>query len=391
VTHTATPSIDLSVMLQRAADLVPVLKERSQATEQLRQIPSETIRDFISSGLIRVANPTAYGGYGLDLDAMLEVTRELGRGDGSSSWCFSIWTIHNWEMGLFPKEAQDEYFENPDVLSSSGLNPRNGKTEKVPGGYRLSGRWDFSSGCDSAAWAILASNTEDQGVANFLVPRSDWEIDDTWHVSGLKGTGSKDVTVAGAFVPEHRMLARQSLAAANTPGRELHDRASYRVPGFSIEGFSVVYPLLGIAQGALDVFEERMRAQSGAMTGDKKAENVPVQLRLAESAAEIEAAITICRSHIAEMLDAGKTGRELTLDERARYARDRAFSVKLCVQAVNRLFDVSGAHGLYDASPLQRFQRDLQAGSHQIGVLWDLFAEQYGRVRLGLPPATPFL
>src|SRR5258706_3704088 len=122
-------------MLQRAADLVPVLKERSQATEQLRQIPSETIRDFISSGLIRVANPTAYGGYGLDLDAMLEVTRELGRGDGSSSWCFSIWTIHNWEMGLFPKEAQDEYFENPDVLSSSGLNPRNGQTEKVPVGY----------------------------------------------------------------------------------------------------------------------------------------------------------------------------------------------------------------------------------------------------------------
>lgn len=383
--------MDLKEAVRRATELLQVLRDRSSQTEQLRRIPDETINDFVSTGLIRIANPVAYGGFGFDLDAMFEVARELGRGDGSASWCFSIWTIHNWEVGLFPKEAQDEYFENPDVLSSSGLNPRGAQAKKVSGGYHLSGRWDFSSGCDAATWAILAANTEDRGTANFLVPRSDFEIVDTWFVSGLKGTGSKDVAMSGAFVPEHRILSRDALATATAPGRLVHDRASYRVPGFSIEGYSVVYPMLGVAQGAIDVFEERMRAQLGPMTGDRKADNVPAQLRLAESAAEVEAAITLARGHIAEMLEAGSAGRDLSLDDRARYARDRAFAVKLCVQAVNRLFDASGAHSLYDTSPLQRFQRDLQAGSHQIGVLWDLFAEQYGRVRMGLSPATPFL
>ena len=129
-----------------------VLKERAARTEQLRQMPPETIKDFIDSELIRIGNPQRYGGHGLEYDVAHDVTWELGRGCGSSAWCYSLWTVHNWWVGHFSEQAQDDYFaDGPDVLSSSCLNPMRGTAEPVGGGFRLSGRWSFSSGCDASS------------------------------------------------------------------------------------------------------------------------------------------------------------------------------------------------------------------------------------------------
>jgi 3-hydroxy-9,10-secoandrosta-1,3,5(10)-triene-9,17-dione monooxygenase len=375
-----------------AAELVPLLRERAAKAEELRRIPDETVQDLIDTGLIRVPSPVRFGGSGLDYDAALEVGRELGRGCGSTAWCYAVWASHNWEIGLYPEQGQADYFgDGLDVFSSSGLNPRGGRAEKADGGYIVSGHWDFSSGCDASTWTLISAKTPDRGVASFLVPRGEWQIRDTWFVSGLAGTGSKDITVDGAFVPEHRILFQSDLVNATAPGRDLHDRASYRVPGYSIQGFTVCYPLLGMAQGAVEAFEERARGQAAAMTGENLAAAVPMHLRLAESSAEVDAGIAIARRSVSEILAAGAAGVTLSVDDRARYVRDRAFAVKLCLSAVNRLFEASGAHSLYQSAPLQRFFRDLHAGSHSIGVVWDMYAEQYGRIRMGLEPSVPFL
>src|SRR5205823_12222585 len=160
-------------LLRRASGMVPVLKERAARTEQLRQIPPETVKDLIGSGLIRIGNPSRYGGLGVDLDTAHAVAWELSRGCGSTGWCYSLWTVHNWWLGHFPERAQEEFFETgPDTRFSSGLNPANGTATPVPGGVRVSGRWGFSSGCDASTWLMVATGTQ-TAMTWSLLPRAD--------------------------------------------------------------------------------------------------------------------------------------------------------------------------------------------------------------------------
>lgn len=142
----------------RATQLLPVLKTRAGHTEQLRQLPPETVQDLIDSELIRIGNPPRYGGLDVGYEMAFEIAWELGRACGATAWCYALWTVHNWCVGHFPAEAQDEFFaDGPNVLASSALNPMGGQVEPVPGGFRLSGRWQFSSGCDAASWVMVAT------------------------------------------------------------------------------------------------------------------------------------------------------------------------------------------------------------------------------------------
>ena len=131
-------------LLGRAAELVPALKQRAARTEELRNLPLETVDDFHASGVLRAAQPKRFGGYDIDYGAVLDVAAELGRGCGSTSWCYSIWASHNWAVGMFPLEAQDEYWaESPDTLSSTSLNPSNSKVEAAAGATGSAGAGSF--------------------------------------------------------------------------------------------------------------------------------------------------------------------------------------------------------------------------------------------------------
>jgi 3-hydroxy-9,10-secoandrosta-1,3,5(10)-triene-9,17-dione monooxygenase len=375
-------------LVQRASGLVPELAARALETEKLRRIPDATVDRLKQLGLLRIGNPTRYGGYGLDYDTVLEVGAELGRGDGAVAWCYTVWSSHQWLLGLYAERAQEEYFgSSPDVLASSAFNPARGKVEKADGGWLLSGRWDFSSGCDNAQWAVLAGFTQEQGPGLFLVPRSDYEIEDTWFVSGLCGTGSNDVVMTQpAFVPEHRFLSYHAMGTVHTPGKDLHDRATYRIPVYSLLPFTLAVPLLGIAQGAIDNFEQRTREGVTAFSGARMNTLIPLQVALAEATAEVDCARLLMRHDVAELIERGGRGEELSMEDRLRFRRDHAYVSKLSGQAVARLFEVSGGRALFQESPLQRAQRDVQAGSKQVALIWNTYAEQYGRVRLGLEP-----
>jgi 3-hydroxy-9,10-secoandrosta-1,3,5(10)-triene-9,17-dione monooxygenase len=380
-------------LVRRAAQLVPRLAERALQTERLRRIPEESVRDLVDAGLLRIATPDRFGGYGLDYDAALEVGAELSRGCGSTGWCYMVWSSHNWLLGHYAEQAQEEYFAaTADVLSSSAFNAGQGHAELADGGYLLSGQWSFSSGCDEGTWALLAAVTPDQGPGLFLVPRADYAIEDTWFVSGLQGTGSKDVVMATpTFVPRHRFLSYQAMGTVQTPGRPLHNRASYRLPVFSIMPFTLAAPLLGIAQGAVAGFEERTRTRIAQLSGLPVANAVGVQLRLAESSAEVDCARLLMRHDLDEMLALGAREEPVEMGTRLRYRRDHAYIAKLAVQSVNRLFDASGGNALFESSAIQRAHRDVHAGSHQAALTWDTYAEQYGRGRLGLEPTDTIL
>jgi 3-hydroxy-9,10-secoandrosta-1,3,5(10)-triene-9,17-dione monooxygenase len=292
---------------------------------------------------------------------------------------------------MFPEQAQEEYWaESPDTLSSTSFNPSRGKVTDVPGGYQVSGQWDFYSGCDAAAWVLLIGNGP-AGPLMLMLPRSDYEIEDTWFVSGLRGTGSKDIIVDNVFVPEYRAVPFQDLLEACYPGRKIHNTPNYRIPLASVLGFVLASPVLGMAQGALEAFEDSMRHGVSARFGHKLAEVQSTQVRLGEAAAEVWAARSVMKQDCQEIFDRARRDEMPTMDDRVRYRRDQAYIAKLGVRAINRLFEVSGGRALFDSSAIQRFHRDAHAASHHAGVAWDTMAEQYGRVRLGLQPNIPYV
>jgi 3-hydroxy-9,10-secoandrosta-1,3,5(10)-triene-9,17-dione monooxygenase len=372
-------SVPRDQLIGRAVDLLPVLKQRAPGAEKLRQIPAETVRDLKAAGLFQIATPRRFGGNGHEIDLMFDVAMELGRACGSSAWCYAVWSIHNWMLGHWPEQAQAEYFaDGPDTLSSSSFSPK-GKLDPVDGGYRLSGRWDFSSGSDAATWAILGA-IGPHGPVFTIVPRADYEIIDTWFVSGLRGTGSKDIEAKGAFVPAHRVVPFMGPVSA-LHGWELHQRASYKLPTMALLPFTLTAPVVGIAQGAVDEFTRLMRGKSGP---GRTADSVAVQIRLGEATAEVDAAKLLVRHNAAELIERASKDETPSELEQARYRLSYAFAVKLSLQAVNRLFEASGGHSLYDSEAMQRFHRDAHAASHQTALYWDALAEGYGRAALGL-------
>ena len=373
-------------LFQRAVGLVPVLKERADHTEELRRVPDETVGDVLATGLHLIGVPRKFGGLDVNYGLALDVAAELGRGCPSTSWCYGLWAAHAWLVGYWPLQAQQEVFgESPDTLLSSSLNPGKSTCEPVQGGYRLTGRWEFSSGCDHAGWVMLGA--PNIGERNWvLVPRSDFEIVDTWYVSGLRGSGSKDIVTEDAFIPKHRVLDVNTAGNGDWTGWELHGQPRYRVPIGTLLGWDLVGPMVGIAQGMIDEFTARLEGTSGP---GRTADSPAVHTRLAQASAETDAARTVMQQDILEILRKGKAGESFSPLERARFRRDKAFTVQLCQQAVNRLFDISGGHGIFDSNTLQRFHRDAQAVAHRDGLVMDLGGRDYGRVALGLPPEGP--
>ena len=375
-TGTLTPG----ELMMRASGLVPVLKERAARTEEARRVPSESVRDLLSLELCRIGVPKRFSGLDVDYGLILDVAAELGRGCASTAWCYSLWTAHAWLVGYWPLKAQEEVFgQDPDALCSSSLNTGKSSSIAVEGGYRLSGRWEFSSGCDSASWLILGI----PGIGDrvwALVPRDDCEIVDTWFVSGLRGSGSKDIVVNDVFVPSHRILDVNTAGDGNWSGWELHGQSRYRVPIPVLLAWDLVAPMLGITRGMIDEFIDRLTGTSGP---GRTADSWAVQLRLSQASAEADSAEALMRQDIREIFTKAENGESFTQFERARYRRDKAFATHLCLQAVNRLFDISGAHALFDCVPLQRFHRDAHAAARRDILNMDLAGREYGRIVLG--------
>lgn len=369
-------------LLQAASALVPALKERAAQAEQLRQVPPESVNDLLASGLIRIGTPDRFGGAGLDIDTAFAVSWELGRGCGSTAWCYTVWTAHNWWLGHFPERCQEEYFATgPDTLCASAINPAGGTAERVSGGFRVSGRWAFSSGCDAASWVIVACGASSDDKLYLLLPRADCDIVDTWFAVGLRGSGSKHVVVRDVFVPEHRAMNPNRAGDSDRTGWELHKRASYSAPLRVFTEWALAAPVIGMAQGVVDEFTSTWRAQRGAGPG-RTASSVPLQLRLAEASAEVDTARMLHRTNVQEILDRA-SGSFPPLDH-VRYQRDASFAVNLCVRAVNRLYEASGARAIMDTEPIQRLHRDVHAASHHAALGWDGAAEQFGRRALDL-------
>jgi 3-hydroxy-9,10-secoandrosta-1,3,5(10)-triene-9,17-dione monooxygenase len=382
-------------LLARAEALVSTLRERAPRAEQLRRLPDETIADLHSSGLFRMLQPARVGGSELPYRALFELTAVIGRGCGSTAWVLGNLAAHHWLLGMWHPEAQEEIWgESPDALISSALAFARGRARRVEGGYRLSGRWSFSSGIDPSTWNIFGAVVSDEETGQseprmFLVPASDYKIIDTWQVVGLIGTGSKDVEVSDVFVPAYRTLSGERIRGGPNRGSELNPGTLYKLPAVSLFAFAIAGVSLGIARGAIEHFAETTRTRLSAYTGRNLADFTNMQVHLAEAAALVDAAEAMVLRDCDEATRITEAGVVPNLEQRARYRRDGAFAATLCTKAVDLLFAATGGGAIYERNPIQRAFRDVHAANAHYVLNWDVNGAIYGRVALGLPPDAP--
>ena len=379
--------------LDRVRALLPALRERARQAEQLRRLPDETFDDFQKAGLFRALQPKRYGGYELDPGTFYQAVIEIGTVCGSSAWVLGVIGVHNWHLAILPPQAQqDVWGEDTSVQLSTSLAPT-GTVERASGGFRLRGRWSFSSGCDFCQWAVLGgiappvANGQPPDARVFLLPRRDYAIDDNWHVTGLCASGSKDLVVEDAFVPEYRTHSYQDAFQLKHPGAAVNDAPLYRLPFGIIFPYGITAPAIGVALGALAAFREQSTKRVNLRDQSRVVEDPFMQYRLAEAAAEIGAARDRMLGNFAEMMRLARAGEEIPLSARARWRWDAGKAIEWSVRAVDRLFEASGGRGIFLDNPIQRAWRDVHAMRAHAGNNPERAAFVFGRSEFGLPPS----
>jgi len=385
----APPS--LVVLAERARALVPALRQRAPETERLRRLPDETLAELHASGIFRMLQPRRVGGSELPYRALIELGAILAEGCGSTAWVVTNLASHHWMLAMWPKEAQDEIWgESPDHLIGSALVFPGGRVVAAEGGYRLSGRWPFSSGIDACRWNFVGGIVHDERGKPveqriFLVEAKDYRVIDTWYATGLRGSGSKDIEMSDVFVPLHRTLPLSAMVSGPVPGCTVNPAPLYRLPVLGLFAFVVSGVSLGLARGAVKDFTQAMQARLGTYSGRRLADLGNLQIKIGEASALADTAEALMFKACEEATRLAEENIIPTIEQKARWRRDGAYAAGLCTEALNLLFAALGGGGVYLDQPIQRAFRDAHAANAHYALSWDVNGTQWGRLALGLP------
>jgi alkylation response protein AidB-like acyl-CoA dehydrogenase len=380
----ATPT--KTEMIARAEALLPALRERSAEAEKNRRMSDETVQELRAAGFPKILQPKRFGGYELGLDTAVEVIRTISTACGSSGWVTNLFVLHNWQVSLFPIEAQEEYYDGSDdrLASTVSFAPKS-NLEEVEGGARLTGRWKFSSGCDFAEWFIIMKPSP-TCFDWMLIPRSDVTIEDDWFVAGLSGTGSKDLILDNVFVPPHRRLAAMDMAMGTAPGAKALGIPMGRLPFAWTAVWGIPSALIGMAAGMAEAVRTTLIGKKALFTGEIQVERAANQIKLAEAMTDIHAAELIMRHRMAELTAWADGSRAPTPSDAFASHRDAAYVSRLMGKVASNLSLMAGATSVYLANPIQRFKRDIDVGVTHVSLVWEEAAENYGRALWELPP-----
>jgi 3-hydroxy-9,10-secoandrosta-1,3,5(10)-triene-9,17-dione monooxygenase len=394
------PAIDA---LRRAG---PELKNQAAVCADERRLSETTVKILKETGAMRLIQPARYGGLEADPRSFVEAMMVAAHYDGAAGWVLGVVGVHNWHIGLYADSVQQEVWgDDPDTWISSSYNYV-GKATRVEGGYRLTGRWGFSSGCEHAQWVFVGGvvfdeNDQPQEMRHFLLPRRDYEIIDVWNVAGLCGSGSNDIKVSDAFVPDQHSMSWPDLQAHRCPGIEVNRSPLFRVPWGSMFLNAVTAPLVGMARGMLDesvtMVKQRVAGYvpPGPTAGAFDAKRMwpaVTMAKLAEVSAEIDAARVQMLDNLGDVYECVQAASgpndplgaaAVPLEIRARTRRDQVMAAKRATDSANIIFSLAGGRGLSLKSPVQRLWRDTQAGSHHVVNGSDQALTGYGAFLMG--------
>jgi 3-hydroxy-9,10-secoandrosta-1,3,5(10)-triene-9,17-dione monooxygenase len=374
-------------LIERARSLAPILAEQASESERLRRPSDVAIEALRDSGVLEMMVPKMFGGLELDLDTFLEVGLALGEGDASLAWIATFYIEHNWILCQFPERFQRElYSDRSSILAPAALAP-NGIAERVDGGFRLNGRWQWGTGVMHAEWVLVGARVDSEsGTPDFrflALPRDEVEVEDVWFVDGMSGTGSNDILVEGAIVPEERSVSLLDMSEGKAHGATLHAGPLYRTPMLPILCLAASMPAVGQARAAVNAFRNRIQERVLVSSGSRQMESPAAQMRLARAEIEARQAEGLLREVVA---DVRRSRNAATVADRARWSAAAAFAVDQSKRVLLSLAEASGASAHFRKDPLQRAVRDVNTLSCHMIFDLDKRLEIHGRTLLGLEP-----
>jgi alkylation response protein AidB-like acyl-CoA dehydrogenase len=390
-----TPGVE--ALLDRVAQIRPVLERNAPDADAQRRIPEESIQALADAGLFKITVPRRFGGYEVPIWTKMQVSAAVAQADGATGWVLTLVNVCNWAGGLFSDEAQqDIWAENPDARIAGVLNP-SPDVRKVDGGYEVSGRWPFASGSLHSDWALIGmlipderGEVVDQALA--VAPMADLTIEDTWFVAGMKGTGSNTLVADKIFVPDHRTLSVPK-AIENRYASPHADEVAYRASFIPVLTLVLGGPQLGMGKAALD-FVVSKAGQRGITYSffERQTDSVAFQLEVARAATLVDSAWLHMERGAADIQRAAEAGVALPVLTRARVKQDTAYGIARVREAIDILLSAHGAASFADVSPLQRIWRDsATAGRHAV-IDPAVNLEVYGKALLGIEDQiTPLL
>ncbi|MCL6289141.1 acyl-CoA dehydrogenase family protein [Streptomyces sp. ID03-2B] len=375
----------------RVRELLPLIEQGAGARDAERQLTAADVRGLTAAGAFGMLVPDRYGGSEADPRTFYDVVRALAGACASTGWVVSLLGVNAWHVALLPQQAQEEVWETgPATLVCSSYAPA-GRMTPVDGGYRLSGRWRFSSGSDHAIWALLGAvavsrDGELVDVVTVLVPRSECAGDRVWDTVGLRGTGSNDLVAHSLFVPGHRVLRTHERARMRGPGQLTNPGPLYRMPFGALFATATTAPLVGAVEGCLTAYLESLRDRSGLTpAGTRFGANQFAQAAFARAASEVDAAALPLDRDIAELYECASRSEPIPLELRLRTRRDQVCGTERAVRAIDLLFTHAGAAALRSGNRVERAWRDVHAGSTHLANDVEHALALYGGGVLGLP------
>lgn len=383
-------------LIESAEALVPALAKRASTADVEGRISDETIRDLNEAELFRVLLPKRWGGYELDPRVFYIIQMTLAQGCMSTAWIYGVIGVHNWQIALFDEQAQiDVLGEDTSTLTASTYMPV-GKAERVDGGYNFSGHWGFSSGVEHCEWIFLGGllpkspGSEELEHATFLLPKSDFRIVKNWDVLGIRGSGSHDIVVENAFVPDHRIHRTNDYSDAACKGRAINTSWLYKVPFIQVFQRAVSTACIGALEGAITEFRNRCIEHVGKH-GNKTAEDVNAQAAVTEAMIATDQLRLVLFRNFAKIVETVKSGEIMPVEERLLQRAQSAVVPKLCGDKINDIMRACAASGTYKTNPIERIFRDINQGRGHIANNTDAYIRAHGTVMLGLPNADPFV
>ena len=376
-------------LVERANALRPLLEANAAETENGRRAVEENISAIRDAGLFKIMVPRRFGGLESDIRTKLEVSAALARGCGSTAWVTTLMNVCAFFTGMASAECQNDIWgANPEARIAGVFAPL-ATTKRVKGGLMVTGKWPWSSGCLHSDWATVGvpvvnevGEPIDQAMA--FMPMSDCTIEDTWHVAGMKGSGSNTIVADNVFVPDHRLMS-VSQCMAGAPPTPYKDEVLYRCAFIPMAALVLVGPVMGLSKRALEYVIEKSSKRSISYTFYKvQTESPSFQLAVAKAATLVDTVWLHALRAADDVWTAALASRVPTYTERARVRMDTGYVAETARHAMDILLSAHGASSFAEVSPLQRMWRDLETCTRHAVVSPEISSEVYGKALLGI-------
>ena len=355
-------------LVARAKAMIPTLRARAKACIAGRDVSAETIADMQAAGFFRVLQPRRWGGFEMHPNVFFDIQKQLAEGCMSTGWMYGVLGCHPCELALFHDRAQAEVWADDSAMLVSSTYQPVGKVTRVEGGFRLSGHWGFSTGSVHSGWVLLGSivppvNAGDSfDMRTFLLPREDYTIDrDSWYTFGLQGTGSHDIIVDDAFVPEYRTHKASDGFLCQNPGQIENDGALYQLPWAQLFVRSVSTAAFGGTKAAIDAAIGIMQSRISTNTGKAAKADPFLHAALARVIAEVDEMERTHRATFVELIELAEAGKPIPMDRRALFAYQSSNVVRRMAEMVDDIVKLLGGRAIYMTSPILQPWLDLHA------------------------------